>query len=259
MGYSNDQRPLQQGVNLKHVVLMILLLGLLLFRPLVPSVVVDAVFLPTMIVSAWLAGGRTRSSLIVTVVSSLGAFGVLLFDLLAHEQFNTFFHQPLGFPVAVAILVLFVYCAVVILRSLLTTERVFVNEIIGTFNLYLIMGYIWSYVYLLLELTSPGSFESATKPGTLVFASSISALSLSPRSDLATPCLQAPLRRCWSSWKPSSASFTWRSWLHIWSACSLSMNWHQGTKTTETRCRSKREQSQAWSEWSDGPLIENRR
>jgi hypothetical protein len=167
MGYSNDQRPLQEGVNLKHVVLMILLLGLLLFRPLVPSVVVDAVFLPTMIVSAWLAGGRTRSSLIVTVVSSLGAFGVLLFDLLAHEQFNTFFHQPLGFPVAVAILVLFLYCAVVILRSLLTTERVFVNEIIGTFNLYLIMGYIWSYVYLLLELTSPGSFESASKAGNL--------------------------------------------------------------------------------------------
>jgi hypothetical protein len=159
MGYSNDQRPARQGLNLKHVVLMILLLGLLLFRPLVPSVVVDAVFLPTMIVSAWLAGGRTRSSLIVTVVSSLGAFGVLLFDLLAHEQFSTFFHQPLGLPVAAAILVLFLYCAVVILRSLFTTERVFVNEIIGTFNLYLIMGYIWSYVYLLLEQTSPGSFQ----------------------------------------------------------------------------------------------------
>ncbi len=167
MGYSNDQRPLQEGVNLKHVVLMILLLGLLLFRPLVPSEVVDAVFLPTMIVSAWLAGGKTRSSLIVTVVSSLGAFGVLLFDLLAHEQFSTFFRQPLGFPVAAALLVLFVYCAVVILRSLLTTEQVFVNEIIGTFNLYLIVGYIWSYVYLLLELTSPGSFESASTSGNL--------------------------------------------------------------------------------------------
>lgn len=159
MGYSNDQQSLQQGVNLKHVVLMILLLGLLLFRPLVPSEVVDAVFLPTMIVSAWLAGGKTRSSLIVTVVSSLGAFGVLLFDLLAHEQFSAFFHQPLGFPVAAAILVLFVYSAVVILRSLLTTERVFVNEIIGTFNLYLIMGYIWSYVYLLVEQSAPGSFQ----------------------------------------------------------------------------------------------------
>jgi hypothetical protein len=122
MGDFNDQRSLQEAVNLKHVVLMLLLLGLLLFRPLVPSVVVDAVFLPTMIVSAWLAGGRTRSSLIVTVVSSLGALGVLLFDLLAHEQFSTFFRQPLGFPVAAAILVLFVYCAVVILCSLTTTE-----------------------------------------------------------------------------------------------------------------------------------------
>jgi hypothetical protein len=130
ISYSSYKATLQQGVNLKHVVLTILLLGLLLFRPLVPNTVVDAVFLPTMIVSTWLAGGKTRSSFIVTVVSSLGALGVLLFDLLAHEQFSTFFRQPLGFPVAAAILVLFVYSAVVILRSLLTTERVFVNEII---------------------------------------------------------------------------------------------------------------------------------
>jgi len=146
---------------------MVLLLGLLLLRPLVPGAVADAIFLPTIIVSAWLAGGKTRRSLIVTIILGFAAFGILSFDLLAHEQFLKFFSRPLGFPAAVAVLFVLIYCGAVILRSLLATERVFVNEIIGTFNLYLIMGYTWSYVYLLVELTSPGSFQTSSTAGGL--------------------------------------------------------------------------------------------
>jgi hypothetical protein len=58
MDYSNEHGVLPQNVNLKHLVLMIFLLGVLLLRPLVPSSLVDALFLPTMIVSAWLAAER---------------------------------------------------------------------------------------------------------------------------------------------------------------------------------------------------------
>jgi hypothetical protein len=88
--------------------------------------------------------GKTRRSLFVTVISGVGALGFLLFDLLAHQQFSTFFRLPLGIPVAVAILVLFIYCAAVILQSLLTTERVFINEIIGQFYVAVVVAYLVS-------------------------------------------------------------------------------------------------------------------
>jgi len=161
MGYSDSQDFLKARVNLKHLVLMIILLGLLLLRPLVPGVIADAIFLPTIIVAAWLAGGKTGQGLIVTVILGLAAFGLLLFDLFAHEQLQSFLRRPVGLPVAAVVLFILLYCAGVILHSLLSAERIFVNEIIGTFNIYLIMGFVWAYVYMIVELSAPGSFQTA--------------------------------------------------------------------------------------------------
>ena len=158
MSQPDDQNAFESKVNLKHVVLTIILLSLLLFRPLLPSAVIDSIFLPTIIVAAWLAGGKTRRGLIVTVILGLVAFGLLVFDIVAHEKLRTMMHQPRGLIVGAIVLFLFIYCGGVILHSLFKAERVFVNEIIGTFNIYLIMGYAWSYAYLILELFSPGSF-----------------------------------------------------------------------------------------------------
>jgi len=160
MGYSNSRDFLEARLNLKHLVLMIILLGLILLRPLVPGALADAILLPTIIVAAWLAGGKTGKGLIVTVILGLAAFALLLFDLFAHEQLQSFLRRPVGLPVAAVVLFIFLYCAGVILHSLLTAERVFANEIIGTFNIYLIMGFAWAYVYLILELAAPGSLQS---------------------------------------------------------------------------------------------------
>jgi hypothetical protein len=154
-------------IDLKHLFLTVLLLGLLLLRPLLPSAVADTIFVPAMILSAWLAGGRTRRSLIVILISGVAAFVVLVFDLTAHEQFRAMVRQPLGFLMTAAVIGLLLYCGGVIMHSLLTAERVFVDEIIGTFNIYLIMGYVWSYIYVLVELISPGSFQPTTPEASL--------------------------------------------------------------------------------------------
>jgi voltage-gated potassium channel len=158
MGNSNNGRSAGEGLSLKHTVLMMLLLGLLLFRPILPQVIANAIFLPTMIVSAWLAGGKSRLSLIVTIIAGIGTLLFLSFDIFVHEQFHAIFGRPLGLVIGIAILGLLLYCGGVILHSLLTVERVFVNEIIGTFNMYLIMGFTWALIYFLLELIVPGSF-----------------------------------------------------------------------------------------------------
>jgi hypothetical protein len=162
MNRSDAQDPFESRVNLKHLVLMLILLGLLLLRPLVPGPIADAVFLPTIIAAAWLAGGKTGRGLIVTVLLGLAAFGLLLFDLFAHEQLQAFMRTPVGLPVAAVVLFIFLYCGGVILHSLLTAERVFANEIIGTFNIYLIMGFTWAYIYMILEQSAPGSFQTVS-------------------------------------------------------------------------------------------------
>lgn len=159
MQWHQDGKAPGEGLNLKHMALLCLLLGLLLFRPFLPSSMVDAVFLPTIILSAWLAGGKSRLSLILTIIFGLLAVGVLIFDVGAHQELRNFIRRPKGFILGIAILIPLLYCAGVILHSLLTVERVFINEIVGTFNIYLIMGFIWAYVYGLVELSSPGSFQ----------------------------------------------------------------------------------------------------
>jgi voltage-gated potassium channel len=152
-------------LNLRHVVLLVLLLGLLLFRPLLPSAVADSVFLPTIIISAWLSGGRTMRSHVVTVIAMAAALVVLTVDVMEHAELQTIIRSSLGAAIPVTVLALLIYCAAVILGSLVSAEQVFSNEIMGTFNMYLILGYAWAYVYQLVEAYAPGSFQSTLSPG----------------------------------------------------------------------------------------------
>ena len=156
---------LPQTLVLKHAALMVVLLGLLVLRPLLPSVLADAIFLPTIIVSAWAAGSRTWRNLVVTSIAGLFTLAFLVVDIVAHDQLRSLLREPLVFFVAAAVLALLLYCAGVILHSILAADRISINEIIGTFNMYLIMGYAWSYVYLLVEYCAPGSFQPAGTAG----------------------------------------------------------------------------------------------
>jgi len=205
MGNSSERDSFWGRLNLKHLVLMTVLLGLLLLRPLVPSTVADFTLLPTIIVAAWLAGGKTRRGLVVAVILGLAAFGLLLIDLFAQQQLHELMRRPVGLPVSAAVLFLFLYCGGVILHSLLTSERVYVDEIIGTFNIYLVIGFTCAYVYLLLELSAPGSFQTADANegmGLRFIYFSFITLTTVGFGDTARR-RQAPLHRCLSYWRLS--------------------------------------------------------
>lgn len=153
------RRSIMQAIDLKHLFLAVLLLGLFLLSPLLPGSVMDAVFVPSIIMCAWLAGGKTRLSFIIALISAIAASGLLIFDLATPQQFLALIREPLGFLFTVAVIGLLFYCGGVILRSLLIVERVLLDEVIGTFNIYLIIGYLWSYIYMMVELLKPGSFQ----------------------------------------------------------------------------------------------------
>jgi voltage-gated potassium channel len=156
----NDGTVLDKILYAKHFAFTIILLSLLIIRPLSPNeALADAIFLPTIILAAWLAGGKSRRSFGLTVIFGAAAFGVLIFDFMAHNQISSIIRQPVGLLVAVAILFILLYCGGVVLHSLLTAKRVYVDEVVGTLNIYLLIGYTWSYIYVLLEICRPGSFR----------------------------------------------------------------------------------------------------
>ena len=56
------------------------------------------------------------------------------------------------------------YTVFVILKYVLTQETVTSNSVFGSLCVYLLLGYIWSLVYLLIEFYVPGSFMSNVSP-----------------------------------------------------------------------------------------------
>jgi voltage-gated potassium channel len=155
---SDERISLLRWINIKQLTLLGLLAGLLLFRPMMPSALADSLFLPAVILSAWLAGEKSRLRFVLMSAFSLVALAVLAADIFAHEAFRESVHKPLGLLAVASTIAMLVYSAGLILHSLLTAERISPAEIVGTLNIYLIMGYTWSYVYLLLEVCVPGSF-----------------------------------------------------------------------------------------------------
>jgi len=67
--------------------------------------------------------------------------------------------------VAASVYMLFLgYTSYEILRHVLTQEKVTSNSVFGSLCVYLLLGYLWSIVYVLIEYYVPGSFLSDGLP-----------------------------------------------------------------------------------------------
>ncbi|NIP98556.1 MAG: hypothetical protein GWO24_36160, partial [Akkermansiaceae bacterium] len=67
---------------------------------------------------------------------------------------------------------LLLYTAVVILRYVFNDEPVTTNKIYGAVSAYLLLGYLWAFIYAMLELAMPGAFlvsEAFSEHGTTEF------------------------------------------------------------------------------------------
>lgn len=146
-------------MNRRHLSLLILLFGLLLGHPIIPGPFTDSVFLATVLVSAWLVGGRSTRSMLAKLMLGLSGAIVLIAHTFFPEHVPRLLLQPVGLALAIIIIISLFFCGAIILRALLRTVRVSPDEIIGTVNLYLIMGFVWSYVYNIVEVHVPNSFN----------------------------------------------------------------------------------------------------
>ena len=143
----------------KYLGVLVVLLGVLLFHPLLPSSVSNAVLLGSIIVSAWLVKDQSPHSMRTILVLSIPAVVLIALDAWCPSHFTSFAHEPLGLAMTALIFALLIFCGVFILKALIASSEVSGAEILGTINFFIILGFIWAFTFDTLNSFRPGSFS----------------------------------------------------------------------------------------------------
>jgi hypothetical protein len=151
--------------TLRHSALLAVLVVIILIEPFTSQEFTLISFLGAVAVVALLLDGRRRMT---QVAVALVGFVVLL------KVLGIFWFPDADWlrladrgPITILLLLLLIaalfYCSYLVLRSLIRARAVTSNEILGTLSLYLMIGLIWAFVYILLEYLVPGSFGSSSQ------------------------------------------------------------------------------------------------
>jgi voltage-gated potassium channel len=144
------------GDNAMLAGLFFVLLFFLVAYPLISdrslgSVILDLTFSAMLAASAY-AVSNQRKVLIFAVVLALPAFAFWWSVRVTDSPTPIF--GGLAFSV-----VFFLFIIYVLLRNIVRSEIVSVGTIFGAMSVYLLIGVVWSFVYAMVELASPGAFE----------------------------------------------------------------------------------------------------
>ena len=146
----------QPGDNAILAGLFFALLFFLMSYPLITdrslgSLLLDVVFSVILIASAY-AVSHQRKVLIAAVILALPTFG-FWWSVRALDT-------PAIILTGLALSVLFfVFIIFVLLRNIVRSDEVSVGTIYGVMSVYLLIGVAWSFVYAMVELATPGSFD----------------------------------------------------------------------------------------------------
>ena len=143
----------------KHLALMGLLMGLLLIRPMIPTFVTNVIFLSVTIASAVLVAENKRRTRIILGILGLPLVIWATVDKVVPDHVISIAHGMVGSVLAFSVVAFLSYSGGVILISLVRSTRISSDVIFGTVNFYLILGFIWAYIFVLVEILSPNSFN----------------------------------------------------------------------------------------------------
>ena len=142
----------ERGLALLFVSLLIFLVSYPLFETReTAALVLDVVFSIIMVSSTYVVSHQ-RKVLIATLVLGIPTFitwwGVRLVPSTAVDIAGLAFST-----------VFFVFVIAVILRSMLSRGDVTVDVIFGAMSVYLLIGVTWTFIFAIVEISSPGSFD----------------------------------------------------------------------------------------------------
>jgi hypothetical protein len=115
------------------------------------SLVLDIAFSAILIVSAYAVSSQ-RKVLVLAVILAVPTFG-LWWSVRATDT-NTLVLASLSTSI-----VFFVFIIAVILRNIFRSDNVTLGTIFGVMSVYLLIGVAWSFLYAVVEMATPGSFD----------------------------------------------------------------------------------------------------
>ena len=115
------------------------------------SLFLDILFSAILVASAY-AVSNNRKVLIVAAILALPTFG-LWWSVRATDA-SAIIMSSLALSV-----VFFLFIIFVLLRNIVRSDQVSVGTIYGVMSVYLLIGVAWSFVYTIIELSAPGSFD----------------------------------------------------------------------------------------------------
>jgi hypothetical protein len=113
--------------------------------------ILDAFFLSVLLAGAYAASGNRRTFIIVFVSALVAVLSTLA--LYVHRT------PALEVLSLVSFAFFFVVIILDILAFILRSERVTADIIFASVSAYLLIGFLWSFFYVILEYLSPGSFS----------------------------------------------------------------------------------------------------
>jgi voltage-gated potassium channel len=155
----DDEQPVSRAGKGNTPRLAVLFFALLLFSlsyPLfgdskVATVSLDLFFSATLIASAY-AVSQQRKTLAIAIVLALPSIG-FWWALRSTEA------VPVVFTGLALSVVFFLFISATLLRNVLSRHEVTADIIFGAMCVYLLVGVSWGFVYALVELANPGSFD----------------------------------------------------------------------------------------------------
>jgi len=156
---TKDPKSRPKRFKRSFLYLTLLLIGLIVTRPVLPPAFAGHVFALVMIVSAWVVSAEQRRTRLALGLLSFPAVGALLTDMLFPSVAGVLFQGFLKTFILASTVLLFVYCGIVILLSLVRKETVTADDVLGAVSLYIMTGFTWAFFYTLTEVYIPGSFS----------------------------------------------------------------------------------------------------
>lgn len=159
MSSCKRRRPLEGPIDRGQLIFMVILIGLLLFLPLMPAFLATSIFLLTILLAAWLVSADRPRSRRVILGLLIPIVAIIAVAVTGFRLSTPLREESVRLLLDTLVLALLVYCCAKIIGSLLSAEEVTAREIVGSANFFLVMGFIWTFVYSLVWRLDHGAFS----------------------------------------------------------------------------------------------------
>jgi voltage-gated potassium channel len=138
-------------IKYRQIIITILLLYILIFRPFIQPLTGNLLFIFTLILAL---------SLTIEKLNFINQFLiVIIFSILVTASLIKFESIAVIMSIDILCALILLYCTYLIVKSLLVSKAIAESEIFGLLNCYIIMGIVFAFIYQLAFRIDPVAFD----------------------------------------------------------------------------------------------------